>query len=120
MDKEGEPDNPGSDKPINWFIGRPTTKPAGSGWFSLLIGVLFLACVLIFVVWRIDPESFTGGQLLAAWTTFAGLILVAWGARRILATAKKNDPTIGQNTINLVVGILAVTFTIWSIILTSK
>jgi hypothetical protein len=77
-------------------------------------------CVLIFIAWGIDPENFTGGQLLAAWTTFSGLILVAWGLRRILATAKRNDPTIGQNTINMIVGILAVTFTIWSIILTPK
>jgi hypothetical protein len=81
-------------------------KPVGSGYFALAWGsLLLLALAASFFVrlTSIDPYI-----LLQCWLAFAAIILVVWGANRV-RNGDKADRKIGQDTINLVVGIVAAT-----------
>jgi hypothetical protein len=92
-------------------------KPAGSGWFSLIIGVGSIVAVVAFTLHgktlkeTIDPEL-----ALAIWMVVSGNIMFAWGLRRIITTESKSFQ-VGQETINFCVAVMAVTFTILAIIL---
>jgi hypothetical protein len=96
----------------------PTSKPAGSGWFSLVLGVAFIVVVVVFALLGkrakdvVDPDL-----LLAVWMIGSGAIMGIWGLQRIIRTTAKRNYQIGQETINLCVAIIAVTFTILAIIL---
>lgn len=95
----------------------PTNKPAGSGWFSLSIGITFILMAL--TVWctgKSPQELVKPERVLVIWMIVAGLIMATWGIVRSLSTTAKKDYRIGQETINMCVGIIAATFAIWAII----
>lgn len=95
-----------------------TSKPAGSGWFSLILGVaLILVVVVMASLGRRAKDVVDPDQLLAAWMIGSGAIMGIWGLQRIIRTTAKRDYQLGQNTINVCVAIIAVTFTILAIIL---
>ena len=96
---------------------RPeSTKPQGSGWFSLGVGVIFIMAAVIYFV---TPITFHAKDVLPAWLIVSGSILIGWGTSRVYNVRfKKNTVFVGQDTINMVTAILAITFTIAAIIIT--
>ncbi|MCK1642480.1 hypothetical protein IVA95_34220 [Bradyrhizobium sp. 157] len=89
-----------------------TGKPAGSGLFSLLLGVASI--LLVFICWllAVDIRKIRPEVVLAVWTIASGSLMALWGIRRYFNVKSK----IGQPTINAWVAIFAVTCTIWAII----
>ena len=90
-------------------------KPIGSGYFSLLIGAVFLIFAIFALIYRIeiprDPRL-----VLNVWIIVAGLIMMMWGIKRIVKSTRRKDYDVGQPTINMVVALTAVAFTIWAVI----
>jgi amino acid transporter len=90
-------------------------RPAGSGWFSLLLGMALI--VLVLICWlsganvKVKPE-----MVLAVWTIASASIMALWGLGRILNKRPALLLKVGQPTITAWVAIFAVTFTIWAII----
>lgn len=95
-----------------------TNKPVGSGWFALTLGSVCI-CVAIWVAHEKDSliSVLKPNYVLAGWMIFSGLILALWGFLRIRSTSATRDFRIGQDTINLCVAIMAVTFTLLAIVL---
>jgi Protein of unknown function (DUF2442) len=92
-------------------------KPIGSGLFSFGVGlVLFIAAGLfILIIARtslIVANKLTGVEVLVGWLILSGVILIGWGVNRIWY---QHIVWIGQETINMVIGILAATFAIAAI-----
>ncbi|MDJ0782574.1 MAG: hypothetical protein QNJ22_11415 [Desulfosarcinaceae bacterium] len=90
-------------------------KPKGSGKFAVFCAGLFLllfAGSFIVPVDKIPPE-----WAIRAWLFFAGAVLMYWGCNRI--TNGRDDPTVGQGTINLVIGIFAATVALLSLLKTT-
>jgi hypothetical protein len=90
-------------------------KPTGSGWFSLVAGVIFLVVLL--------ASAFTNLRevcpytLFQAWLLFSALTLIAWGVNRV--RTGRPEATIGQNTINFVVGLIAATIALFTLVATA-
>jgi hypothetical protein len=95
---------------------RPeSTKPQGSGWFSLGVGVILIIAAAMYFV---TPITFLAEDVLPAWLIVSGLIMIVWGANRLYNVFfKTNTILVGQDTINMVTAILAITFTIAAIII---
>lgn len=94
--------------------------PIGSGRFARNVGLVFiLAGIGVVALDRLKiplrPVYILGGWLLAC-----GLIAIRWGTRRIEVALKSEkyrvDSTIGQQTINMIVGMVAATFVIAAIV----
>jgi hypothetical protein len=96
-----------------------------SGLFSAICGVVFLAIFVIVVSFNLDPSKISPEVLFDVWMVIAAVILLGWGFRRILETAKKKPEWVetkvqprvsmwipGQPTIIFVVTILGATFAI--------
>ena len=80
-------------------------KPKGSGYFAVLCGILFvLAFVASFFV-RIDQLS--PDHIIRGWLFFVAAILIWWGGNRL--RTGRPDPTVGQDTINLVIALVGTT-----------
>ena len=80
-------------------------KPSGSGYFAAICGGLFVVAFIgsFFVsVDRLSPE-----WIVRAWLLFVAAVLSWWGVNRILTG--KADRTVGQDTINLVIGVVGAT-----------
>ncbi|WP_036048725.1 hypothetical protein [Bradyrhizobium sp. Tv2a-2] len=93
-----------------------TDKPAGSGWFSFVIGTAFilLAVLILAVPW--DVGKINANQVLMAWMIFSGLVMGFWGLVRILTATRPTDLRVGQNTLNFCVAIIGATFAILAIV----
>ena len=85
-------------------------KPKGSGYFAVICGSLFLLA-FIGSFWRtianISPE-----WIMRMWLMFVAAILLWWGINRI--QKGRPDRTVGQHTIDLIIGIVAATFALLS------
>jgi hypothetical protein len=80
-------------------------KPRGSGYFAALCGALFgVAFVGSFFrsISEVTPEA-----IMRAWLLFITVVLLWWGINRI--QTGRPDRTVGQDTINLVVGLVGAT-----------
>jgi hypothetical protein len=78
-------------------------KPVGSGYFAAVSGVVLLVafiCSYFVPIDKLPPE-----WILRMWLLFVAAILITWGVRRV-ARGNKQDLTIGQETINFVIGVL--------------
>jgi hypothetical protein len=96
----------------------PTSdKPAGSGWFSLMIGTTSIIMVLAFWLCGKDVGSINPNYVIAAWMIFSGIVMSLWGIVRIISASAKTDLRVGQNTINFCVAIIAVTFAILALVM---
>jgi hypothetical protein len=90
-------------------------KPKGSGYFSLAVGVVFaLALGASFVI---DLRTISPYWFFRSWLVFASVILIVWGARRV--QDGRDDWTVGQSTLNFVVGVVGATVAIFAL-LTSR
>jgi hypothetical protein len=86
--------------------------PRGSGVFSVAAGICF---VIVFVVSTItDLLTIDPYRVFQAWLMLAAVILGGWGADRIARGDK--SWRIGQDTINFVIGITAVTFALLTLV----
>lgn len=87
-------------------------RPKGSGALSLGAGLGFVA---IFI-WSLFEDFSTVDPyvLFQAWLVIGGVIMIWWGAQR-LAHADQNW-RVGQDTINFVVGITAVTLALLTLV----
>jgi Kef-type K+ transport system membrane component KefB len=93
--------------------GKP--KPIGSGFFSLAAGVIFLLLFIgsyLYDLRKIDPY-----KLFQYWLLFASAILTIWGIRRVAKVWKEEYRwEVGQPTLNFVVGVIAATVAIFTLI----
>ena len=87
-------------------------KPKGSGWFAIASGGLFLAAFLSSFVW--DLTQVSPYAVFKAWLIVASLILLGWGINRV--KNGRDEWTVGQPTINFVVGIIGATIAILAIV----
>jgi hypothetical protein len=93
--------------------------PVGSGYFARYVGIsFFIVWVIIGGVWYwgIDFTKINPLYVLEAWLLACSVILVYWGQNRI-NHARNLSRSVGQDTINMVVAIVGVTFAIAAIIL---
>src|ERR1700686_5516158 len=89
-----------------------TGKPAGSGLFSLLLGIALILLVLVCWLSGVNVRKVRPELVLAVWTVASASIMALWGLGRYFNVKVK----VGQPTITAWVAIFAVTFTIWAII----
>ncbi|GAB3374098.1 hypothetical protein GCM10027431_26370 [Lysobacter rhizosphaerae] len=82
-------------------------KPKGSGYFAIVCGLLFLAAFISSLYF----DNFVGGltqeRVMGAWFAAVSAILLWWGVIRV--RTGRPDMTIGQDTINFVIGVISVT-----------
>lgn len=90
-------------------------RPRGSGKFSFVSGLVFLAVFTTSIVTNL--REVCPYQLLQGWLLFAAAILLAWGWNRI--KNGRDDNTIGQNTINFVVGLVGATIALFTLVATA-
>jgi uncharacterized membrane protein YidH (DUF202 family) len=94
--------------------------PIGSGKFARNVGMTFIAAGIGVVALDYLRVPLRPVYLLGAWLVACGLIAIRWGTRRIqvaMASDKyRDDPTIGQQTINMLVGMVAATFVIAALV----
>jgi hypothetical protein len=88
-----------------------SNKPLGSGIFSLIIGVAFVALLIFFP----DVKKIDRDIAFKMWVAFAALLMAVWGIVRIYTTSDRSL-RIGQPIINMVVGIVAATFAILAVV----
>ena len=93
-------------------MAEDRSPPKGSGYFSLAVGAFFLLVLL--ASFGIDLRTISPTWFLRSWLGFAAVILVVWGARRI--KEGRNDWTIGQSTLNFVVGVVGATVAIFTLV----
>jgi uncharacterized membrane protein YfcA len=97
-------------------MSEKESKPLGSGCFSLAAGIAFL---LLFVgSYLFDLKKVNPYQILQCWLVFAAAILTIWGGVRV-AKARKAQPRrweVGQSTLNFVVGVIAATAAIFTLV----
>lgn len=87
-------------------------KPKGSGYFSLAVGIAFVAVLL--ASFFVDLRAVSPQWFLRCWLGFASSIMLVWGARRI--RKGRDDWTVGQETLNFVVGVVGATVAIFAIV----
>ena len=105
--------SPVTGAPLSFTLGSPThpffngvvMHPKGSGWYALVVGLLFIGGV--FGSFFTDVEKPLFLWLIRAWLFFAGGSLAYWGSVRIKNGSA--DMTVGQDTINMVNGVFAST-----------
>jgi hypothetical protein len=103
LDKEQEFRTMGELEGVDAMSGL---KPKGFDYFAALCGVLFmLACVGSFVV---SVDQLSKDWIMRTWLLFVASILIGWGINRI--RTGRPDPTVGQDTINLVIAPAGTTF----------
>lgn len=87
-------------------------RPKGSGYFALVAGLLFLAVFIASFV--INLRTICPYRLLQAWLVFAAIILIIWGGNRV--KIGRQDFTVGQTTINFVVGLVGATIALFTLV----
>jgi len=80
-------------------------KPKGSGYFAALCGVLFMFAFVGSFFVRVNQLS--PDWIMRAWLLFVAAILIWWGGNRVWKG--RPDPTVGQDTINLVIALVGTT-----------
>jgi len=88
--------------------------PRGSGIFATIFGVLFLVIAVVSLSPRVDLRAVCPYTLLRIWLFFGAVTLLAWGINRI--TKGSPDYTVGQSTINFVVGFIGATIAILTLV----
>ena len=90
------------------------SRPRGSGLFATTIGILFLVALggsfFGFELNKIPPVD-----ILRVWFAFIAVVLIGWGLNRVLKTDDKSL-TVGQDTINFVIGIVAATLALLELV----
>jgi len=84
----------------------PGEKPRGSGIFAIIFGVLFLLALV--ASFQIDFTKLPREVVVRAWLLFVTAVLICWGANRVRIGGP--SLTVGQATINFVVGLIGATF----------
>ena len=92
----------------------PAPKSAGSGYFSVVAGVLFAIALFLTFVPGID--AFDPLTLFRAWLAFAAVILVGWGIQRVV-TGDRADLRVGQPTLSFVVTVIGATLAFWALVI---
>jgi hypothetical protein len=88
-------------------------SPKGSGYFAALFGILFFLSFiasLLLDIYKISPR-----YIFSIWLLLSSIVLFGWGFNRIKTGDDRRQ--VGQDTINFVLGFVAVTLAILSIIL---
>jgi hypothetical protein len=80
-------------------------KPTGSGYFALTSGVVFLGAFA--GSFAVSVKDLSPDSIARAWFLVVAAVLIWWGGNRI--RTGRSDRTVGQDTINLVLGIVGVT-----------
>jgi hypothetical protein len=89
-------------------------NPRGSGIFATIFGVVFLVVAVASLSPRVHLRAVCPYTLLKVWLFFGAVTLLAWGINR---TAKGSaDYTVGQSTINFVVGFIGATIAIFTLV----
>ena len=87
--------------------------PKGSGYFAAIVGVIFLCAFIGSFFGALDQLS--RQWLMRAWLVFVAAILILWGVNRI--KKGRPDATVGQDTINLVNGVISSTIALLALLL---
>ena len=90
-----------------------STKPKGSGYYAAIVGAAFFLA-LVGTFW-IDVVHLSREWLIRIWLGFVAISLLYWGVNRIRTGV--SDPTVGQDTINLVNGAISSTIALLALIL---
>lgn len=93
------------------------TRPEGSGWFSIGVGVLFAG---VFVA-SLNPKFWDGVdpyRLFQGWLVIAATLLILWGTQRVMRV--KSDWRVGQDTINFVVAFTAAAIALFTLVAEAK
>ncbi len=80
-------------------------KPTGSGYFAAICGGLFILAFIGSFIMKVDQLS--PDWIIRAWLLFVAAILIWWGSNRV--RTGRSDPTVGQDTINLVIALVGTT-----------
>jgi hypothetical protein len=92
----------------------------GSGLFAAFVGVVFLAALIVSFSTGLHFDQIPPLEIVRAWFCFVAAVLIFWGVNRVLKANKKADDrknlTVGQETINLVIGIVAATFALLELV----
>ena len=97
-------------------------KPIGSGKFSRNVGVAFILAGALVVLLDYLKVPLKPVYILGVWLVAAGAIAIRWGMQRIEERTNPEydkDKRIGQETINMIVGMVAATFVIAAIVFDS-
>ncbi|ETX02912.1 MAG: hypothetical protein ETSY1_01905 [Candidatus Entotheonella factor] len=97
----------------NGVFGQPKSRPKGSGWFSIIFGFAFLAVLVYSIYFGLDLTKINPHRVFQGWLFLAGILLIGWGANRISTSV---SPVVGQDTINFVMTIIAVTIALLTIV----
>jgi|ERR1700677_2539305 len=85
-------------------------KPVGSGWFCIICGLgSFMGFFFVHV------SQFSPDRILQVWFIFVAVVLLWWGFVRV-TNKKFENLQIGQETINSVIGIMAATFALLTLL----
>ncbi len=87
-------------------------RPKGSGYFSAAFGVLFFAAFL--ASFCVSIKAIPPVWILRTWLFFVAGILIGWGGNRV--RTGRADNTVGQSTINFVIGLVAATMALLSLL----
>ena len=93
--------------------------PVGSGYFAKYVGIgFFVVSVIIGGAWHfgVDFKTINPLYVLETWIVACAVILIYWWQNRI-NHSQNNSRAVGQDTINMVITIVGVTFAIAAIIL---
>jgi hypothetical protein len=94
-------------------VAKDEPPPKGSGYYAAIVGTLFLL-ILIGTFW-LDVNHLSREWLIRVWLGFVSASLLYWGINRI--RTGRSDPTVGQDTINLVNGVISSTIALLALIL---
>jgi hypothetical protein len=100
----------------NWKELHVQGKPRGSGYFAMGWGVVFFLLIIGSFFVRVDELS--PDWIMRVWFLLVGVILILWGINRV--KTGRDDRTIGQNTINLVIGIVGATIALLALLNDAK
>jgi hypothetical protein len=88
--------------------------PSGSGYYAAIVGIFFLFA-LISSFW-VTIDLLTRQWLIRIWLFFVAVSLLFWGINRINKENSRPDATVGQDTINLVNGVMSSTIALLALL----
>jgi hypothetical protein len=83
----------------------------GSGRFAVGVGVAYIGLGIAVAIAHFTGVTVPVAYILPGWFLCSGLIAIVWGRHRV-RTGNQADPTIGMDTINMLVTMLGVAFAI--------
>jgi hypothetical protein len=87
--------------------------PKGSGYFAVLFAALFLVTFICSTI--LDFSKLNSYVAFQAWLLLAAVILAGWGINRV--RTGRADMQVGQSTINFVVGVIAATIALFTLVI---